>query len=257
MSAGNQGITVTPGTPPTNPYCPASWTTIFADIINQATFQIDPAGGYFLQSTSPGNPGGGPKIWFQVSAAGSDAGALIRIYCWDNTAGKWLSQHPCPAIGSERRLWVGNTTDLQTYDGGDANAPSHFAGPMWAVDTNFAAKIPIGPGTLPVSGTVVAVTNTGGVDQVTLSNAQTPPHTHLYHPLRGHAAGNDTLTDEGVCFANTPPGQHPQGNIGTYDLVTDGPDNLISPGVQSPINLMNPYYGTYFIKRTSRIYYAV
>ena len=252
MSADNQFIIVKPGKPPTNPYCPPDYATVFQDVINQAAFISLLGFSYYIGETDPGTPPSqGPYVWINTNAA-PDTGALMGIYTWSFGLSRWLRQHDVPANSSERHLWVGLESDLVTYDGGDSNPLGPDSGPMWQVDHTFDNKTLIGVGQLSVSLKTINVTDTGGTDQQLVVNAQTPQHVHHYHMLKGNADGNDTLTDEGIMFGHSAGG----GSIGTYNVVTDRPDNFISPAVQAPLNVMNPYYGTFVIMRTPRIYYA-
>lgn len=160
-----------------------------------------------------------------------------RVYVYQN--GYWLSPHSVPADGNERRLWVGTLAELKTYDGGEDADVSDFAGPFWEVDDAMSAKFPVGVGEFP-SGTEVAVTGTGGSDEVALTADQIPAHSHdvklggLNASLdsdAGNEYGADGLTEQTIASEETGGGE--------------------------PHTNLPPYYGVYFIKRTARVYYAI
>ena len=166
---------------------------------------------------------------------------MDRWYTWDSTFGVWLSPHPTPPSSDERRMWIGIDTDLITYDGGDANPLSLYSGAMWAVDTAFAARFPVGVGTFAASG-AVAVLGTGGEDKHLLTIAEMPAHDHpgsnLSHTIATDSGGSDMGAD--------------------YD--TDNKDPIVltiaSQGGGTAHNNLPPYIGVYFIKRTIRQFYV-
>src|SRR6185436_5578909 len=92
---------------------------------------------------------------------------------WYRFEGIWISNTNYSLF--DRRIFVGDVADIATYDGGDTEIPSDRHGPMWAIDTDFAARFPVGVGTFP-SGASVAVTGTGGEEKVTLTEGQLPSH---------------------------------------------------------------------------------
>lgn len=76
-------------------------------------------------------------------------GTLDGVYTF--SSGAWVRPYPFPAgPNGLRMLWVGSTTDLNTYDGGSAGAVTAMTGPFWEVDTDWADKIPRGVGTVAV-----------------------------------------------------------------------------------------------------------
>lgn len=192
--------------------------------------------GVVIQSTTPAVEDRG-RIWIRTSS-GLPLGAP---YVWASSLSKWISLHPTPFSSSERRLWVGNTTDLQTYDGGEVGTATDAAGPMWEVDAGLAARFPIGVGTLP-SAVVIAVTGTGGSEKVTLTNDTIPSHTHGTTPSALEGTGSGDVAN-GIYVGGTGP------NVGTFTVSPTG-------GGQAHDN-MPPYFGVYFIKRTARKFYAV
>lgn len=82
------------------------------------------------------------KLWAKIDSNNQ----LQYTFTWSLAFNLWVALHEVPAVGSERRLWVGTTVDLQTYDGGSVAAVTDVTGPFWEVDTDFADKSVIGVG---------------------------------------------------------------------------------------------------------------
>lgn len=164
---------------------------------------------------------------------------------WYYFSGDWLSPNP-ETSAFVRRLFVGSTVDLQTYDGGDTDPVGASSGPMWEVDTDFEGKSPMGPGTLPLSGTIVTVANDFGVDQVALTALQLPTPIPLIGTTNNWGSGATTpapfrlLSDDNYVD-------------GTVNVSTDF---SITGGGQRHENL-HPVRGTYVIKRTARLNYKI
>ena len=74
-------------------------------------------------------------------------------------------------------FWVGTEALLKTYDGGADVAITDATGPFWEVDTTVAGKFLLAPGT--VGTTVIAVTDTGGSHETTLTTDDPGPHARL------------------------------------------------------------------------------
>lgn len=167
------------------------------------------------------------RPWLKLN---SDGSPNRLYYYWQ---GQWTSEHPIPPSSAVRQLWTSTTGALSTYDGGDANPISVTSGPMWEVDTDFAALFPIGVGTT-ANNTVIGVGDTGGEDEHVLTIEELAAHIHSEAIGTGNegrrviGSGND-LTDEG-------------------DTGTTGEDQ--------PHNNLPPYRGVYFIKRTQRQFYV-
>lgn len=232
-----------PGSFPPN-YCPATYQQLYNDMIALLTGSIP--GNFTFVNYGPTTPDADDqdKPWIRTGAMGEPD----RTYNY--FSGSWAALNPTPASGSERRLWTGPLTGvggLDTYDGGSVGAVTATSGPMWEEDTNFAGKVPVGVGTLSPSGTVLAVGDTGGVDQVTQTIAQLAAHSH----------GPDTVTDPtATSIVQNTSGATGQGTSagGTFNI--NAPTTGIT-GASDPMNTMPPYRTVYFIKRTARIYYVI
>lgn len=220
-------------------YAPASWQDFISQLEKIVT-------GYLPGEYKPVNYGSStPAVedqdrpWVRTNPDGTPD----KTYVFYN--GKWVNLHPVPASGNERRLWVGSEANLRSYDGGDgtADVPTSTTGAMWEVDTNFAARFPVGVGSFAASGDV-AVTGTStstaisGEDKHTLLEAEMPAHTHNLTLYGGDGANNST------------------DKINTTDEtdVMNAAFPTTSAGSGTAHNNLPPFYGVYFIKRTARIY---
>lgn len=172
-------------------------------------------------------------------------------------AGRWVSP-VIPYDTNERRIYVGtnDTNGLWKYDGGDGNdptlvPPTEYTGAMWKVDSNMSARFPLGAGTLAPSGDVIAVTDQGGVDEVTLGANQLPEHKHLI-PLDG--TDPTGLIKDGLPGHNYTEDDINWHNVDVPNSMGETRNNITTA---DPVSLLPPYYGVYFIMRTARMYYTV
>jgi microcystin-dependent protein len=223
-------------TPPNLPigYCPSNYQQLANDIISgsQATFNSTIGNSFFNFGVST------PALNNQVYPWLDENGEW-----WVFNGGYWNRKNPVPPGTYERRIFIGTTNDLLSYDGGDgtSNAPTNYTGAMWEVDTNFQARFPVGAGTFAASGVVTVggtTTSTAiaGEDQHTLTVPEIPAHTHNFFPLVTADANNGGAN--GVQYGTT-------ANVATS-----------STGGGAAHNNLPPFYGVYFIKRTARIYYT-
>lgn len=231
-------ITLTAPSLPVN-YCPTNYQQLANDIIGgtQATFNSAIGNSFFNFGSTV------PALNNQIYPWLDENGLW-----WVFSNGYWTRINPVPASGSERRIYVGNTTDLQTYDGGNTNTPSNWSGPMWEVDTAFDARFPVGVGTFAASG-VVSVNGTttstavAGEDKHTLVVGEVPSHTHQILDQYINLVQRGTA-DSGVFSATNR-------SEGTANLLP-----TTSSGGGAAHNNLPPFYGVYFIKRTTRVYYT-
>ena len=217
-------ITLTAPSLPAN-YCPASYQKLANDIIGgtQATFNSTIGNSFF--NFGPTYPAINNRIYPWLDENGQ---------WWIYDQGFWLRKNPVTAA-YERRIYVGTTTDLLSYDGGDGTATATTTtGPMWMVDTEFEARFPAS-GAVAVLGTATS-TSIVGEDQHTLTVPEIPAHTHNFFPLVTADANNGGAN--GVQYGTT-------ANVATS-----------STGGGAAHNNLPPFYGVYFIKRTSRVYYT-
>ena len=230
-------ITLTAPSLPVN-YCPTNYQQLANDIIGgtQATFNSAIGNSFF--NFGPTVPTLNNQIYPWLDENG---------FWWVFSNGYWTRRNPVAAGGSERRIYVGTTSDLQTYDGGNTNTASDWSGPMWEVDTAFEARFPVGVGTFAASG-VVSVNGTttstavAGEDKHTLVTSEIPKHAHsMTWDSQDTSGGNQLKT---LYYG-------PDANV-VNDIVKDSG----IAGGDAAHNNLPPFYGVYFIKRTARVYYT-
>jgi hypothetical protein len=230
-------IQLTPPNFPVN-YCPSNYQNFANDIISgtQATF-LSAIGNSFFNFGAT-TPALNNQVYPWLDADGN---------WWVFQGGYWSRKHPVPASGNERRVWVGTTADLQTYDGGNTNPASNYDGPMWEVDTAFEARFPVGAGTFAASGAVsvngtTTSTAVAGEDKHTLIVSEMPKHSHtMTWDSQDTSGGNQLKT---LYYG-------PDANV-LNDIVKNTGDS----GGDAAHNNLPPFYGVYFIKRTARVYYT-
>lgn len=199
-------------------------------------FNIDVANAFW--NTGP-KPDANHRVFPWLRQVGD---GLDGVWWYSATYGAWIQSHPTPASGAERRLWVDTTGNLETYDGGDTDPAGPASGPMWEVDTNFAARFIVGPGAFSASGTIAVNTGTTGTgvsgeDQHTLTVGEMPAHTHDITPITTKGSDNDA----GFTFA-----------LDSQNLIADKTTSSSGGGLAH--NNLPPMWAAYVIKRTSRIY---
>ena len=227
-------ITLTAPSLPAN-YCPASYQKLANDIIGgtQATFNSTIGNSFF--NFGPTYPAINNRIYPWLDENGQ---------WWIYDQGRWTYKNTVAANGYDRRIFVGTTTDLLSYDGGDgaSGTPTNYTGAMWTVDTSFDARFPVGVGAFVASGAVAVngtatATSIVGEDKHTLTIPELPSHTHNVATLI-----NDSISG---------------GDQKLIPLQSTG-NNLASSSVggDAAHNNLPPFYGVYFIKRTGRVYYT-
>lgn len=222
-----------PGTLASNCW-PSTPQALYNEMFAKGVAQVPGLAGVVASETTP-VPGDRDKVWFQLDGAG----VLVRPYYF--ASGEWLAAHPDEPSSGKRILFVGDAANIDTLDGGEAGTVSDTTGPFWEIDTEFAARFPIGVGTT-AGGTGIAVTDKGGEDEHTLTEAEIPAHTH----------GPDDTTV--TAFAGV------SSTTGAQDgaTVANGLTNFSLTGATGggeAHNNLPPYYGVYFIKRTARRYW--
>jgi len=260
-------IPLTPGSLPPG-YCFSSWGQLVIDIFTGA-FGTIPGSlgiGFNYGPDIPGVDDQG-KPWIRTDVSGGDLGT------WTFGYGRWTKKHPVPASSDMRQIWVGTLANLYAFDGGDGidptvTPPTQVTGSFWEQDTAFAARTIVGVGTLPVSTTVLAVGDTGGLDQVKLTLEEMFPHTHTpqAEEQAGKPANKIWGSDPagGAGTGNVYPNNDGLAGVATQEvpinttLANAGGDTSATPPVDSkPHENMPPYVAVYVVKRTARAYYTV
>ena len=249
-------------------YCPSNYQQLANDIIGgtQATFNSAIGNSFFnFGSTTP-------ALNNQIYPWLDDSG-----FWWVFNGGYWTRQNTVAAGSSERRIFVGTTTDVLSYDGGDgtAYAGNPYAGAMWEIDTAFDARFPVGVGAFAGSGAVAVQgtttsTSVVGEDKHTLTVSETAFNEHTHGVAQLIAPANDDyyLVNKSWSGLGSYPTQILQGAAGTGgggsgpsittgDVGTTTSDKTGNDS-QNAVghNNLPPFYGVYFIKRTARVYYT-
>ena len=240
-------LKIIPGTLPPG-YCyPSNPQILNNDILTRASVSLS-SSSFTVIITSGSQPPATDrdKLWMNT--------VDDRIYRW---SGAWRSRHPLSASSKVRYWYLGTLTDLETFDGGEAGVPAGASvGPMWEEDTDFIGRIPLHVGALPTSGTVTALNDTGGVDQITLTPSELPEHQHLgkayYRSEQSSAGGNDP-SDLGDNTEHES-GGHTASSSENWSVAGVLTTSMVGDTGEA-IDTMNPYRTGYWIKRTVRAYY--
>ena len=245
-------ITLTPPSLPVS-YCPLNYQNLANDIIGgtQAVFNSTIGNSFF--NFGPTFPAINNRIYPWLDENGQ---------WWIFDQGFWVYKNTVAAGGYDRRIFVGTTTDLLSYDGGDGPVTATpTSGPMWMVDTLFDARFPVGVGAFAASGSVAVLgtatsTSIVGEDQHLLTTAEMPTHTHQVSiKTFGHGGedGARVAADGGTSSPTL------TNNVTVFPSSTLDPDVdaiAANTGGNAAHNNLPPFYGVYFIKRTARIYYT-
>ena len=243
-------ITLTPPILPSG-YCPSGYQQLATDLIGLSTAQF-----HSTLGNSFFNVGSGPISADNQIYPWLDQNGNWWIYSSASGPAAWIRINPVPNNSQERRIFVGTTNDLLSYDGGDgtANTPTAISGAMWQVDTVMSAVFPVGVGAFTNSGTVtVGATTTStaiaGEDKHLLIANELPQHTHdltyngkqaVFWDVFGQEAGGDD--NPSYSFGGAPPLNNNSTGVNTTTA--------------SSHNNLPPFFGVYFIKRTARVYYT-
>jgi hypothetical protein len=245
-------FTLTAPSLPTN-YCPLSYQNLANDIIEgtQVTFNSTIGNSFF--NFGPSIPAINNRIYPWLDENGQ---------WWIFDQGFWVYKNTVVAGGYDRRIFVGTTTDLLSYDGGDGTVTATpTTGPMWMVDTLFDARFPVGVGAFAASGAVAVLgtatsTSIVGEDQHLLTTAEMPTHTHQVSiKTFGHSGsdGESVAADGGKSSPTL------TNNVTVFPSSTLDPDVdaiAANTGGNAAHNNLPPFCGVYFIKRTIRVYYT-
>lgn len=233
-------------------YCFESFQKLNVDLFSIAqVISVNGSRYYNLSSTEPA-PDKRDFPWFYTVDG--------FWYYWSVDVGLWVRDHPVPPSSQSRILWVGTTTDLQSYDGGNSDPPGDASGPIWEEDTDFRAKFPVGPGTMP-SGTVIDPGDTGGIDEVTIPVSALPRHQHIV-PICSPNSNTADPTSGQVSTVQYGQGK-PQGSGNVVDdstgsyarsfpLTSESSSDPTPTTPPDPIDLLPPYRAAMVIKRTAR-----
>ena len=240
-----------PGTLSTDCY-PPSAQAFYNEMFERGKAVGPDIKGLLIQDAAPDPVDRGVMGW--VPTSGDIPIYPGYVFVWHATIGHWVSRHPVNANDASRRIYVGTSASIATYDGGDGGALTIGSGPMWALDAAFDGRTPVGVGVIPTSSPSVSILNPLdtqdsasriGEYQHSLIAAEMPPHTHDFTVI----ANNTDSQGQGKLTGGKDDGPWD----GQYDGTTKnaGGDSA-TPPVVAPHMTMQPFIGVYFIKRTLR-----
>lgn len=217
-------------------YCPATYQELYNRMFDVGYAVLPDGLSTFVKQHAEPSVDQRDLPWIRLTASG----AFDKVYIFID--GQWCSPHAVPASSNQRIVWVGEAADVDIFDGGAAGTVGNASGPMWEIDTAFAARFPVGVGTFAASG-AVAVNDTGGEDRHVLTEAEMPAN------LEVTVASNDHTSDVGTTL------QHKllSDTVGSAEV--DVSVSMSAVGAGTAHNNLPPYIGVYFLKRTARLYY--
>ena len=133
----DKSVTLVKGTIPPG-LCFTNIPELYSTFVDTTTAYVD--GNYSLFNYGNQAPSADDidKPWIKLD----NSGRFDRVYGYAD--GYWLSPHPCPALGKERRIWTGTPEELKVYEdssntveAADANI---YTGPFWEVDTDLVPQ---------------------------------------------------------------------------------------------------------------------
>ena len=238
-------------------YCPQSWQEFANDLIGGTRLTFLVQQGNYLYNYGSSTPI--PEN---------------RVYPWLNPTdglwytfqfGLWVAPHPIPASSQFRQLWVGSELALETVDGGSAGSVTPITGPFWSVDTDFAGRMPIGPGTIPGTADPVRTVTVGATtDSAGDTGAWEREITRELLPderlkIFADASQGEPLVDIGPdsitarrADVDSEKQSYRLSEASGYTNPTVGNTDPLGQGnsfIQAP-----PFTGVYFIKRTARVW---
>jgi len=234
--------------PPSLPegFCPSTWQELINEGVGKAIAKFEGSGfTAIINSESVPNPVDQDKLWYRPSTASRG------MYRW--FGGAWIIAHPEPAGGNARRLWTGTTTELQTYDGGDAGAPGANSGPMWEVDTAYNDRIPVGA----LLGGIADIEVNAGASNITLVDANLPLTSLKMFQSGANVSPGVQIGATDSCAVSASPVAGAEWNyeIQKSNIPASPPDigvtSSFGQATPTPIDTIPQVRGTYFIKRTA------
>jgi hypothetical protein len=214
---------------------------------------------YWLGLSQP--PNGTPALWLKTSkdattSTSQDWGNAIRWFFWNGSA--WLWPHDIPTGSGIRQMWTGTELDLWSYDGGDGTDPAgatSTTGAMWAVDTVFNLKSPRGA----LAGTLNPGALTGADSHTFTPESFLPSHYHQEALRMANAVVAGSTHDWGNGYvadaANLSSAAVTPVVGGTNTTTTNSQGSAGSP-LDVVIPTIPASVGTYFIKRSARVFYT-
>jgi len=231
-------VTAVPGSFPAG-FCPKSSQEFYNEFFRISNWFLPDENTGVIKSSIQPDADNTNKLWYRLNGDQSPD----KIFVYYN--GTWVSPHAVPANSQEIRIWAGNLTVLETYDGGAPGIVTDLSGPMWERATLYDGKFLLGAGTLDGSGATKNLGDTGGVDEQFLTQGQLPEHTH-------DLKVNRTPGDDGLGAFTGKDGDTPQPppEENAQTLVTE------SVGNGDVVPTIPPFNTIYWIQRTARKFYT-
>lgn len=265
-----------PGSLPSDLEC---YQTLYDEMFSRGHAVGPNVTGLLIQDAVP-DPEDHDKGWIPTSG-----GVPIYpgfVFIWHPTFSKWVSRNTVGPADGSYRIYTGTAASLNTYDGGDANAPGLASGPMWEIATAFDGRVPIGVGTIPTSSPAASIANPLDTTD-SLGNSGEYKHSLVPDEMQHmHGVGDDpanivpgTVDDPAIqlhrnwstggdSYTSSGNDMNPtsatgytdgaainSGEFATTKALTD-PDFPVVDGH----NNLQPFLGVYFIKRTARQFYV-
>jgi hypothetical protein len=243
-------LNLQPGTlPGGSAYCFVNWQQVLIDFAQALTVSLDVSSASLIltQDSVPSATQRG-NLWFDTR--------VDRVYRWDTTIGAWVARHPYPPNSPVRLWWTDTLVALQTFDGGDTDAEGVAAGPMWIEDEDYRGRFPLHVGTLSPSSTAVALSGTGGADQLTLAQANLPNvQLEVDTAVLGQSSVGVPESVVGNTYGSTPvsgSGRAVDSTSSDFSgrYYSKGQTEALGSGTAASI--INPYRAGYWIKRNDQ-----
>jgi microcystin-dependent protein len=221
----------------------ADWPQQLLNAVAQGVAILQsPGNGYIIinQESAPDPTQRTGFLWRKPSL-----GSLL--FQWIGAA--WVCPHIIPPGSQDRRLFEGDATALETYDGGSAGAVGDSSGPMWMIDPNWSGRSPMCPGPIPdTTDTLVVGTNYGEGKHV-LIQAEIPAGLNLTAVLSNFTTNLETDTPQWLAPA------HPGASVNTPPTDTAS-FSFINTGGGQAHQTVHPVRGVNVIVRTKRVNYV-
>jgi hypothetical protein len=245
-------ITFINGVPPDD-YCPESHAALVTYILSLIEAEVP--GPYTIWNFGSTVPlvADQDRPWMRLDAEGRPDGP----YVFYNS--QWVRKHPVPhGPNGVRQIWTGTPDELKTFDGGEDATVGDSTGPFWEIDTDFAARIPMGVGTT-AGGQAIDIATSYGADEVTLAAGQLPEHFHYMAVGTANGAAGPLLSAaHSLSYSGGGMGSENYNLLG-LDVTTNVPNvgQTSKAGSATPteVSILPPVRGVYFIKRTARRFY--
>lgn len=237
-------------------YCFTTWQQLANDMVGGAVVQFDATGsfGLLVQSTTPSAAQRNSFLWFNTTT--------LHLLRYDASIGMWLANHWMPPSDGRRMWWTGSAFDVDTIDGGSAGVATLTSGPFFEIDHDYDTRVPLGAGTFPVSGTVVAPGATAGTESVVLVKNNLPADTIDVktaiignagvgnpEPVVGNTYGSDALAGSGDVVDST---STSGGFAGRYYAR----GQTLPLGSAAPVGTLPPYRAGFWLRRSARQFFT-